>query len=267
MELGVAGYRWIISLTCAMEIRVATSPEEASLWARSRSGDDAARQQLLEIHLPYARVVAASYYAKRVTDEIEFGDYVQLARVGLIECVDRFDPAVGVQFRTFAARRMRGQLIDGLERMTEKQQQLAARRRLEQQRLESIREGLGGGETTRERNTEQLLSYVAEAGLAFALAWLLDGSGLLQVEDKVANMPFYRSVELRQLRERIVELVRSLPAQERRVVHEHYFQERAFIEIALDMRLTKGRISQIHNKALGRLGAVLRQSGDCDVAW
>ena len=245
----------------------AIAPDEARLWERCRRGDGAAREQLIDMHLPYARVVAASYYAKRVTDEIEFGDYLQLATVGLIECIDRYDPSLGVQFRTFAARRMQGALIDGIERMTEKQQQVAARKRLEQQRVESIKEGLGEGGTGRERTTEQLLAYVADAGLAFALAWLLDGTGLLQAGDPVETLPFYRSVELRQLRERIVELVKSLPAQERRVVHEHYFQERPFQEIAEGMRLTRGRISQIHHKALRRLGDALRQDGGCDVAW
>jgi RNA polymerase sigma factor for flagellar operon FliA len=244
-----------------------TSPDEARLWERCRRGDGAARQQLIDLHLPYARVVAASYYAKRPTDEIEFGDYLQLATVGLIECIDRYDPALGVQFRSFAARRMQGELIDGIERMTEKHQQAAARRRLERQRLESIKEGLGDDGSPRERTTDQLLAYVADAGLAFALAWLLDGTGMLHAEDKIETLPFYRNVEMRQLRERIAELVTSLPPQERRVVHEHYFQERPFLEIAEGMRLTKGRISQIHHKALRRLDDLLRERRDCDVAW
>jgi RNA polymerase sigma factor for flagellar operon FliA len=239
---------------------------EAALWERCRSGDADARERLLALHLPYARIVAASYYSKRMHDEIEFGDYLQLATVGLLECVDRYDPATGVQFRTFAARRMHGSLLDGLERMTEKQQQIAARKRLEQQRLESIREGTRAG-TPRERNNEQLLAYVADAGLAFALSWLLDGTGMLHVEEKGASVPFYSSVELRQLRERILQLVHSLPAQERRVVHEHYFQERAFQEIAEAMQLTKGRISQIHHRALERLREDLAERGRCDVAW
>lgn len=237
---------------------------ERELWDRCRAGDAGARQQLLDMHLPYARIVAASYYAKRLHDEIEFGDYHQLAAVGLIECVDRYDPSLNVQFRSFAARRMHGALVDGLERMTEKQQQIAARKRLQQQRLESIRDG--NGDSPRDRSTEQLLAYVADAGLAFALAWLLDGTGMLHAEEKTEAIPFYRNVELRQLRQRIVELVHSLPAQELRVVHEHYFQERPFQDIAEAMRLTKGRISQIHHRALGRLRKHLSQPG-ADIAW
>jgi RNA polymerase sigma factor for flagellar operon FliA len=237
---------------------------ERELWDRCRAGDAGARQLLLDMHLPYARVVAASYFSKRLNEEIEFGDYHQLATVGLIECVDRYDPSLNVQFRSFAARRMHGALVDGIERMTEKQQQIAARKRLQQQRVDSIRDG--GAAAPRERSTEQLLAYVADAGLAFALAWLLDGTGMLHVEEKAEAIPFYRSVELRELRERIVALVQSLPAQERRVVHEHYFQERPFQDIAEAMRLTKGRISQIHHRALARMRELLAEPG-ADVSW
>jgi hypothetical protein len=61
----------------------------------------------------------------RMHDEIELGDYLQYARIGLLEALDRFDPAVGVMFRTFAARRMHVAILDGIERLTEKQQQIA----------------------------------------------------------------------------------------------------------------------------------------------
>jgi len=244
---------------------------QAALWAAWRDhADEAARQQLLELHMPYARIVAASYYGKRIHNEIEFGDYLQLASLGLIEALDRFDPAVGVQFRTFAAKRMHGALLDGIEQLTEKQQQIAAQQRLEAQRRTIIRQAVAEGRQAPakgSRTSEQVLQYVAEAGLAFALAWILDGTGMLDRAEKTEDLPFYRSVELRQLRERIVDLVNSLPAQERKVIQGHYFQGMAFDEIAQAMGLSKGRISQVHRKALGYLKDALRAQDDCDISW
>lgn len=120
-----------------VEGRAAEQFSERDLWNSWRKdGDEDARGQLLSLHLPYARVVAASYYAKRLHDEIEFGDYLQLASLGLIEAVGRFDPEYGVQFRTFAARRMHGSILDGIEHLTEKQQQIAAKQRLDAQRCD-----------------------------------------------------------------------------------------------------------------------------------
>lgn len=239
---------------------------ESALWARLRQdGDEEARSRLLELHVPYARVVAASYYAKRHNDEIEFDDYLQLASVGLIESIDRFDPDAGAQFRTFAAHRMHGALISGIERMTEKQQQIAARRRLLDQRKESIKAQLGEVPT----GQQQLMKYAAEAGIAFALAWLLDGTGMVSTEDadQADPMPFYRSDEIRQLREELGRLVQELPEQERKVLHSHYFQEMSFEDIASGMQLTRGRISQIHRKALARLLEELRRRRSLEIAW
>jgi RNA polymerase sigma factor for flagellar operon FliA len=271
MESSLGQARWngeALALLEGASAGAANGTEQA-LWESWRvDRSEQARQRLLSLHLPYARVVAASYYAKRLNDEIEFGDYLQLASLGLIESIGRFDPEYGVQFKTFAARRMHGSILDGIERLTEKQQQIGARKRLEAQRAAVIKEAIAAehGEPA-QRSGEQVLKYVAEAGLAFALAWILDGTGMLDAGEKSETLPFYRSVELDQLRRRIVELVNALPAQERKVIQGHYFQHRPFEEIADDMGLTRGRISQVHRKALTRLQCSMRMQGDCDASW
>lgn len=166
--------------------------------------------------------MAQSHFASRPGDEIEFSDCLQSAIVGLVESADRFNPDHGVQFMTFAAYRMKGALIDGLERMTELHQQRAAARR-------------------EEHPPEQLLSHG------------LEGTGMFRTGEPSENVPFYRKVEEQQFRDRMFGLVVKLPPQERKVVQGHYFQQRRFDEIAQAMGLTKGRISQIHSRALSRL--------------
>ena len=233
--------------------------EESALWERLRSGDDgSARGRLLALHLPYARTVAATYYARRYHDEIDFAEYLQYASVGLLEALERYDPARGAQFRTFAARRMHGAILDGIERFSEKQQQIAARQRLRAQRLQDVKalaaEASGSGEQA-PQGAEQLLRFVAEAGIGLALCWMLEGSCMVEGPERADELPFYRSTELRQLRERLLHAVEGLPAQERTVIRNHYLQEIAFDEIAAMLQLTKGRISQIHKRALMRLRA------------
>lgn len=248
-----------------------SSLDDAALWSRWREQrDPIAREQLLEIHMPYARIVAASYYAKRFHDDIEFGDYLQYASVGLLEAFDRYDPSKGAQFRTFAARRMHGAILNGLERFTEKQQQIAVRQRLRSDRVAAIKEmaselttpgksSAGGG-----RTSAQLAAYVAEVGFGLALAWLLEGTAMVGDDSKNESIPFYRSTEIRQLKERIVSAVEGLPPQQRQVIKSHYLQEIPFEEIATFMGLTKGRISQIHKAALAQLKQIL-QAGESSV--
>jgi RNA polymerase sigma factor for flagellar operon FliA len=249
-----------------MQPVAADAGEEALLWQQLRAGGDAqARSKLLDLHMGYARVVAASYYARRFHNEVEFGDYLQYASVGLLEAVDRFDPDRGVQFRTFAARRMHGAILNGLERFTEKQQQIAARQRLRAERLQDLKAVAGERSGTGElppRDAQQLLAFVAEAGIGMALCWLLEGSGMVEGPAEGVWQPFYRGTELRQLRERLARAVEGLPVQERTVIRGHYLQEIPFERIAGDLQLTRGRISQVHRRALLRLRGLLAGEGD-----
>lgn len=246
-----------------MEPGLDSAEAEAGLWQRLRTaGDPGARARLLEMHLPYAKIVAGVYFGRRYHDEVEFGDYLQLASIGLVEALDRFDPARGVQFRTFAARRMHGAILDGLERMTEKQQQIAAWQRLRNERLQEVKAMAGQGSVAGAvQDPEHLLRFVAEVGIGLALCWMLEGTGMVEsAEAGVA--PFYRSVAMRQLRGRLLHAVDGLPAHERTVIRSHYLQEVPFDRIADTLGLSKGRISQIHKQALLRLRALVREDAD-----
>ena len=239
-------------MDAATPTRAVSTGDEQALWHDLRERSDAgARDRLLALHMPYARVVAASYYSKRFHDEIEFGDYLQYASIGLLEALERFDPDRGAQFRTFAARRMHGAILNGIERLSEKQQQISARQRLRAERVLAAKQ-LAGGDPGK-LSGDKLCDYVAEVGLGLALAWLLEGTAMVEVAERAEVVPFYRQAEMRQMRERLVQAVDALPGQERTVIRSHYLQDVPFDEVAVTLKLTKGRISQIHKQALLRL--------------
>ena len=252
-----------------MDLGTSALDDEATLWRRLREdGDPAARAALLDLHLPYARIVAAAYYGRRYTDEVDFSDYLQLASVGMLEALDRYDASRGVQFRTFAARRMHGAILNGLERSTEKHQQIAARQRLRAQRVQDLK-SMAGVEPADPvpGSPEQLLRYVSEVGIGLALCWLLEGSTMVELPGAAETNPFYRTVALRQLRERLLHAVESLSAQERTVIRSHYLQGVPFDEVAGMLHLTKGRISQIHKQALLHLRAMVREDADWEASF
>jgi RNA polymerase sigma factor for flagellar operon FliA len=258
----------------AEPVTKAMDTEEARLWQALREqGDTTARERLMELHLPYARVVAASYYARRTHNDIEFDEYHQLAAMGLVECVDRFDPAHGVQFRTFAARRMHGAILNGLERCTEKNQQIAVRKRLHQERLESVKASLPDIKTRAADKQDELFRYLADVGFGLALGMLFEGTGMIDSESfdeaSMAASPevsYFRKSEMQRLQDLVRELVQRLTKQEQTVIKYHYLQETPFDEIARHMGLSKGRISQIHRSALLHLKDVLSLSGSCDLS-
>lgn len=234
--------------------------DELALWHALRNGADAgARSRLLDMHLPYARVVAATYYARRTHDEVEFADYLQLARLGVLESIDRFDPGQGAQFRTFAARRMHGVILDGLEKSSEKSQQAAARKRVLQERLDAAKVSARERKPGAKGACADLFHYLAEVGVGLALGVLLEGSGMIDADayETSAVCSNEDTLLARQEHTRLQAILRQslnqLNPQEQAVIRRHYLQGHAFDDIATHLCLSKGRISQIHKAAMQRL--------------
>ncbi|HEY1688620.1 MAG TPA: SigB/SigF/SigG family RNA polymerase sigma factor [Solirubrobacteraceae bacterium] len=82
-------------------------PDDAELFERLRRDDDRqARDQLVERYLPLARRLARRYQR---TDE-PMDDLVQVASLGLIKAVDRFDASREVVFSSYAVPTILGEL-------------------------------------------------------------------------------------------------------------------------------------------------------------
>lgn len=229
----------------------AARDDEPLLWRRARDlGDADARRQLIDRHLPYARVIAAMLYAQRHHDEVGFDDYLQFARLGLLEAFERFDPTRGVRFRSFAGWRMRGAVLDGLGRLTERQSQIDERRRIVRERMESLTDGAG-----RPKGGDDLFRVLAEVGMGIAIGCMLEGTGLFRSDTAAHDGPdtVYAAVELHRLRERLRSLIDMLPTAERQVIGLHYLHGVPFEAIAARLELTRGRIAQIHHGGLARL--------------
>ena len=63
-------------------------PHQGELWRRARAGDGDARKRLIELHMPLARSLAVQY--RHAREPLE--DLCQVANLGLVKAVDRFDP-------------------------------------------------------------------------------------------------------------------------------------------------------------------------------
>jgi RNA polymerase sigma-B factor len=80
---------------------------EKSLWLRfGRDRDRAARDELVEMYMPMARRMAARYAG--VVEP--YDDLVQVASIGLLNAIDRYDVARGTPFAGFAKPTIMGEL-------------------------------------------------------------------------------------------------------------------------------------------------------------
>ena len=237
--------------------------DEAALWRRWIDGADGeARTALAHRYVAYARAVAAKMYGRRRNDEIEFDEYRQLAMVGLLESIDRYMPDRGARFTTFAMPRIRGAILNGLEHLTERQQQIAFRRRVLAERTGSL-----VSESFSPDPTRRLLAELEAIGVGVALGFLLEGTGM--VVDPGRGLPdgAYAQVELRQVHEQLWGMVERLTDREREIIELHYRRLRRFEEIAEMLHLSKGRISQLHRQAIMRLRDLISKAERCDVAY
>lgn len=82
------------------------SPSDGELFARTRQGDERAREELVERYLPLARRLARRY--QRSEEPLE--DLTQVASLGLLKAVDRYDAERETAFSSFAVPTILGEL-------------------------------------------------------------------------------------------------------------------------------------------------------------
>ena len=88
------------------ESRAARTRADRALLERAHRGDAAAREQLVQRFLPLARQLARRY--QRGGEPLD--DLIQVASLGLLKSIDRFDPSRETAFSSFAVPTILGEL-------------------------------------------------------------------------------------------------------------------------------------------------------------
>jgi RNA polymerase sigma-B factor len=107
--------------------------ERELLMRYCETGDLAARRELVERFLPFARDLALRY---SYTDE-PVDDLVQVACIGLLKAIDRYEPKRGTRFTSYAAPTILGELK---RHFRDKGWALHVPRDLQERALKAVRE-------------------------------------------------------------------------------------------------------------------------------
>lgn len=89
-----------------------TQREETDLCNRAQSGEEAARQEMMESNIRLVMAIARRYQGRSMTYE----DLVQEGIVGLLEAIGKFDGRKGYKFSTYATWWIRQAIVRSIEK-------------------------------------------------------------------------------------------------------------------------------------------------------
>ena len=242
-----------------------TPEEEKELNARAQKGDEEAFQKLIEANLRFV-VAMAKKYAR---SGYPLHELINEGNLGLIEAVSRFDPGRGVRFITYASWWIRQAILAAIAhhgqvfRLPPKLKHELYRfdskvARLTQElghrpSVDEISKGLGMEEQdVREMMegtpTEVSLDTPIGEGAEMRLEELIQDQSVTPVDELLIARSF---------EEQLQALLSQLDDKERVIIERRFGlgdrEPQTLAEIGSDMKLSRERIRQIEERALGKL--------------
>jgi RNA polymerase sigma-B factor len=228
-----------------------------------RQGDLSAREELIERFLPLARSLARRF---RYTDEPQ-ADLEQVAAVGLIKAVDRYDPDHGVAISSYAVPTILGEL----KRYFRDSAWTVRIPRTLQERIREVDDAaaklaarLGRSPTVREvadtsgLTSEQVLEAKEASAAYSALSLDAPRAGGDEADDDGQSYADRLGrddarFELVELGHSIAPSLRRLPHQERVALELRFGRDMTQHQIAERIGVSQMQVSRLLRRALGRL--------------
>ena len=231
----------------------------------AESRDPRLRDELIEAHLGLAE-----YLARRFSNRGEpLDDLVQVASVGLLKAVDRFDPERAVEFSTYATHTIVGELK---RHFRDKGWAVRAPRRMQELYLRlgkivaTLSQEVGRSPTIQELAAEAQVSEeevleALEAGQAYRFASLdapspgdddgdsigahlgAEDSGMVDAEHRASLSP----------------LISRLPQREQTILHLRFFEGLTQSEIASRLGISQMHVSRLLARSLAQLRAAAEE--------
>lgn len=206
---------------------------------------------------PLLRVIAIRV-ARQVGGAVELDDSMSFGRPALLEAAQTFDPEQAT-FTTYASRKIRWAILDGVRRETHGRSTVAramaliASMHLSEASAAQADRDDDGPPQPEEVYQHRLTEMLAHHAMALALGLCSGGERGGGVETPEENA--VRS----NLRETIRGAITGLPERERALIERHYYQDEQFETIASDLGISKSRASRLHSGAIVMLQAALRE--------
>ncbi|KLU14057.1 MULTISPECIES: RNA polymerase sigma factor FliA [Xenorhabdus] len=203
----------------------------------------------------------------RLPANVELDDLLQAGGIGLLNAVERFDSMQGTAFTTYAVQRIRGAMLDELRSRDWAPRSVRRNAREVTQTIRKLEQELGRPASEQEVAKElkinlieyrQILLDTNNSQLFSYDEWHeIHGESCEPVieEEHEAN-PLQQLLE-GDLRQRVIDVIESLPEREKMVLTLYYQEELNLKEIGAVLNVGESRVSQLHSQAIKRLRARL----------
>jgi RNA polymerase sigma-B factor len=232
------------------------------------------RNQLVERHMGLAAHIAKRYQRAGKSDD----DLRQVAMVGLVKAVDRFDPEYGAAFSAFAGRTIEGELKRHFRDRTwvvrvprgAKELHLQVRRATEE-----LGQGLGRSPSVDELATHlQMDRDDVLRGLAASAAYNVGTIDAGSADDDIDMAPDrqralavadtgFVETEDRQV---VTELLDRLPEREREIVRLRFYERLSQAEIGEEMGISQMHVSRLLRRSFDQMREWVDDPGELAAA-
>lgn len=239
----------------------------AELWRDyKQDGTKEARERLILNYSPLVKFVAGRV-AAGLPQNIEQADLVSYGIFGLIDAIDKFDPARGFKFETYAISRIKGAIIDELRSIDWVPRSVRAKARAIERAYSKLENELKRtpddkevaaelGMTEEElAHTMSQISFVGIVALDELLGATPERPNAATVGDTVSTRQHdpVEQYEVDEMKHVLADAINRMPDRERLVLTLYYYEGLTLAEIGDVLGVTESRVCQIHTKAIFQL--------------
>jgi RNA polymerase sigma factor for flagellar operon FliA len=219
------------------------------------------REHLVTSYTPLVRQIVRRFSQSTDDQEhvLDAGDLTQAGMMGLLDAIERFDPARGVKFETFAFTRIYGAIQDELRKIDWVPRSERKRLRTADEIFQHLNTSGGDEQEVQRFASERSLSTEDYYTLAGESTHDRTDPNTRPSQEALENMPGdgtespFEQTQKDELYKRLYAAVTELPKRERLVVTLHYFEGIKFTAIAKVLKMSESRVSQIHASVIKQL--------------
>jgi RNA polymerase sigma factor for flagellar operon FliA len=235
-------------------------------WLRRRS--TAARDHLIVSYSPLVKFIAGRVGAG-LPSSVDPGDLVSSGVLGLMDALERYDPAQGVKFETFATLCIRGAIYDGLRQLDWVPRSVRTKSRDVQRAIGELEASHGRSPSDDELADhlgiertvlDRWLSEIAGTTVGPLERALDAGAEPVALSGERPATPS-TVVEEQEVRQMMRDEIAKLPDREKLVLSLYYDEGLTLAQIGRVLGVSESRVPQIHSKSVLHLRSRLSAAG------